>query len=114
MVIGRGDVWWADLGPARGSAPAFHRPALVISAESFNRSAIRTVVVAAITTSKRLARRPGNVILPSGTGGLDRESIVNVSQLVTVNKEQLVERLGSLSAGFMRQVDAGLSLVLGL
>ena len=113
-MIGRGDVWWADLGPARGSAPAFRRPALVISADSFNRSQIRTVLVAAITTSQRLARRPGNVILPSGAGGLDRESVVNVSQLATVDKDQLVERLGTLSAGFMRQVDVGLSLVLGL
>lgn len=113
-MIGRGDVWWADFGPARGSAPTFHRPALVISADSFNRSAIRTVLVAAITTSQRLARRPGNVILPAGVGGLDRESVVNVSQLATVDREQLVERLGTLSAGFMRQVDSGLSLVLGL
>jgi mRNA interferase MazF len=113
-VIGRGDVWWADFDPARGSTPAFHRPALVISADSFNRSAIRTVLVAAITTSQRLARRPGNVILPVGTGGLDRESVVNVSQLAAVDKEQLVERLGALGAGFMRQVDSGLGLVLDL
>jgi mRNA interferase MazF len=113
-VIGRGEVWWADFGPARGSVAAFHRPALVISADSFNRSAIKTVLVAAITTSPRLARRPGNVILPAGTGGLDRESVVNVSQLATVDKEHLVEPLGVLGAGFMRQVDAGLSLVLGL
>ena len=113
-MIGRGDVWWADFGPARGSAPAFQRPALVISADSFNRSAIQTVVVAAITTSQRLARRPGNVILPAGVGGLDRESVVNVSQLATVDRGQLVERLGVLGAGFMRQVDAGVRLVLGL
>ena len=79
-----------------------------------NRSAIKTVLVAAITTSPRLARRPGNVILPAGTGGLDQESVVSVSQLATVDKEHLVEPLGVLGAGFMRQVDAGLSLVLGL
>src|ERR1700730_9660180 len=113
MVIGRGEVWWADFGPARGSASAFRRPALVISADSFNRSAIRTVLVAAITTSQRLARRPGNVILPAGTGGLARESVVNVSHLATVDKERLVGRLGTLGAGFMRQVDSGLSVVLG-
>ncbi len=101
-------------GPARGSAPAVDRPALVIPAESFNRSTIPTVLVAAITTSQRLARRPGNAILPAGTGGLDRASVVNVSELATVNKEQLVERLGTLGAGFMRQVDSGLSLVLDL
>ncbi len=113
-MIGRGEVWWANFGPALGSSPAFHRPALVISADSFNRSAIRTILVAAITTSQRLARRPGNVILPAGAGGLDRESVVNVSQLATVDTEQLVERLGMVGAGFMRQVDAGLRLVLGL
>ncbi|HXM58172.1 MAG TPA: type II toxin-antitoxin system PemK/MazF family toxin [Candidatus Dormibacteraeota bacterium] len=114
MTICRGEVWWGDFGPAGGSAPAFHRPALVVSADSFNRSAIQTVIVAAITTSPRLARRPGNVILPTGVGGLDRESVVNVSQLATVDKEQLIERLGLLGIGFMRQVDAGLSLVLGV
>jgi mRNA interferase MazF len=113
-LIGRGEVWWADFGPPQGPAPAYQRPALVVSADSFNRSAIRTVLVAAITTSARLARRPGNVILPAGIAGLDRESVVNVSQLATVDKEQLVERVGRLGAGFMRQVDAGLSVVLGL
>lgn len=113
-LIGRGEVWWADFGLPHGSAPALQRPALVLSADSFNRSEIRTVLVAAITTSARLARRPGNVILPAGIGGLDRESIVNVSQLATVDKQQLLERLGKLGAGFMRQIDAGLRLVLGL
>jgi len=86
----------------------------VISADSFNRSAMKTIIVAAITTSQRLARQPGNVILPPGTGGLAQESVVNVSQLATVDEEQLVERLGTLGAGFMRQVDSGLSLVLDL
>jgi mRNA interferase MazF len=113
-LIGRGEVWWADFGLPHGSAHAFRRPALVLSADSFNRSDIRTVLVAAITTSARLARRPGNVILPAGTAGLDRESIVNVSQLATMDKQQLVERLGSVGAGFMRQVETGLRLVLGL
>lgn len=114
MVIQRGEVWWADLGPRRGSAPAFHRPVLVISADSFNRSAIRTVTVAAVTSSARLARRPGNVILPAGAGGLDRESVVNVSQVATLDRTQLEERVGTLTSGFMRQVDSGLGLALGL
>ena len=86
----------------------------MISADSFNRSAMETVIVAANTASQPLARRPGNVVLPAGTGGLAQESVVNVSQLATVDREQLVERLGTLGAGFMRQVDSGLSLVLGL
>lgn len=112
--MARGEVWWADFGPASGSAPAHHRPALIVSADSFNRSALQTVVVAAITTSQRHARRPGNVILPAGTAGLDRESVVNVSQLATIDREQLVERLGAVGGGFMRQVDAGLRLLLDL
>jgi mRNA interferase MazF len=112
--VERGEVWWAELGPAIGAAPACHRPVLIVSADSFNRSAIQTVLVAAITTSLRLARRPGNVILPAGTGGLDRESIVNVSQVATIDRDQLAERVGALGTGFMRQVDAGLRLVLDL
>jgi mRNA interferase MazF len=107
-------VWWADFGVPHGSAPAFQRPAVVISADSFNRSEIRTVLVAAITSSIRLARRPGNVILPAGVVGLARDSVVNVSQLATVDKDGLIECRGRLGAGFLRQIEAGLRLVLGL
>lgn len=113
-MIRRGEVWRVGLGPPPGSGPGLQRPVLVISAGSFNRSAIRTVTVAAVTTSARLARRPGNVILPKGTAGLARESVVNVSQVATVDRDQLQERLGALGSGFMRQVDSGLSLALGL
>jgi len=113
-VVARGEVWWADLGPRRGSAPAWRRPVLVISSDAFNRSRIKTVTVAAITSNLRLGAAPGNVALPSGSTGLDRDSVINVSQVVTLDKRDLGKRLGNLNGSKMDLVDAGLRLALGL
>lgn len=113
-MVARGEVWWADLGPKRGSAPAWRRPVLVVSADAFNRSAIKTVTVVALTSNLRLAAAPGNVSLAVGTAGLDRDSVANVSQVVTLNKRDLNERLGKLDRLKMGQVDAGLRLALSL
>lgn len=113
-MVARGEVWWADLGPRQGSAPAWRRPVLVISADSFNRSRIKTVTAVAITSNLRLAAAPGNVALAAGSAGLDRESVVNVSQVVTLDKEDLSKRLGSLYGVTLDQVDAGLRLALDL
>ena len=113
-MVARGEVWWADLGPTRGSAPAWRRPVLVISADSFNRSSIKTVTVVAITSNLRLAAAPGNVALAVGSAGLDKESVVNVSQVVTLDKDDLGRRVGSLDGLKMEQVDAGLRLALEL
>lgn len=114
MTAARGSLWWADLGVPRGSAPGYRRPVLVVSSDRFNRSRIRTVIVAAVTTSSRAAAAPGNVPLTAGTAGLDRDCTVNVSQLLTLDREDLGEPLGVLDARTIRRVDDGLRLVLSL
>lgn len=110
----RGQVRWANLGEPRGSEPGYRRPVAVISADAFNLSRIRTVVVAAITTSERARRAPGNVALHAGQAGLDRDCAVNVSQLLTLDKEVLDPPLGKLGERELEQLDEGLRLVLDL
>ncbi|MFI5043491.1 MAG: type II toxin-antitoxin system PemK/MazF family toxin [Acidimicrobiales bacterium] len=110
----RGSVWWCDLGTATGSAPAEVRPVVVVSADPFNNSAIRTVMVAPLTSNLDRAAAPGNVELDRGESGLPKASVVNVSQVVTVDKTQLVDRLGRLEPHRIDQVDDGLRLALGL
>jgi mRNA interferase MazF len=107
-------VWRADLGPKRGSAPAWRRPVLVVSADAFNRSPIKTVTVVALTSNLRLAAAPGNVSLAAGSAGLEKDSVVNVSQVVTLDKGDLSRRSGKLDRLKMGQVDAGLRLALDL
>jgi mRNA interferase MazF len=113
-VIQRGEIWWADLAEPRGSEPAFRRPVVVIQSDAFNRSRIGTVVVAAITSNLELAGAPGNVRLSRRESKLPRESVVNVSQLLTLDRRFLTERVGRLPAGALAQVEAGLRLVLSL
>lgn len=110
----RGEVWWVELGPPRGSGPAGRRPAVVVSADRFNRSAVSTVVIAAVTSNTRLAEAPGNVVLPVGSAELDRESVVNVTQLAAVDSRYLASRSGSLTQPTLARLDAGLRLVLDL
>ena len=110
----RGDVWWADLPEPEGSAPGFRRPVLVVQADEFNRSRIQTVIAAAITSNTALAAAPGNVPLPKRSAGLSRDSVVNVSQIVTLDKRFLTERAGRLSEAKIRQVEEGLRLALAL
>jgi len=112
-VIRQGEVYWLEFGPPQGSAPAGRRPALVVQHDRFNRSAISTIVVAAITANLRRAAMPGNVRLRGGEAGLARPSVVNVSQLRTVDRSQLRERMGALGPGRLREVLAGLTLLLG-
>ena len=110
----RGEVWWADLDEPVGSGPGFRRPMLVVQADPFNRSRIATVVVAAITSNLALAEAPGNVRLSRRGCGLSKESVVNVSQLYTLDRRSLTERAGRLPLSRMTEVDAGLRLVLGV
>ena len=114
MVLRRGEIWWASLPVPRGSEPGFRRPVVVVQADAFNQSRIQTLIVAVVTTNLRLASVPGNVRLSRAEGGLQEESIVNVSQLLTIDKGYLDERLGSLSAARMTALDDGLKLVLSL
>ncbi len=110
----RGEVWWADLPEPEGSEPGFRRPVLVVQADEFNRSRIRTVIAAAITSNTSLSAAPGNVALPKRSCGLGRESVVNVSQIVTLDRRFLSERAGRISETKLRQVDEGLRLALAL
>jgi mRNA interferase MazF len=113
-VIRRGSVWWADLGAPQGSRPAKVRPVLVIQDNSFNASGVNTTLVATITSNTRLAAMPGNVFLPAASSGLPRDSVVNVTSLVTLNKSDLRDEAGHIPAALMREVDRGLRMVLSL
>lgn len=113
LVIRQGDVHWLDFGVADGSAPAGRRPALVVQHDRFNRTALSTTVVAAITSNLRLAAMPGNVRLRQGEAGLARASVVNVSQIQTIDRTRLGDRVGSLAPARMRDVLEGLGLLLG-
>jgi mRNA interferase MazF len=114
VVIRRGSLWWADLGEPRGSAPGLVRPVVVISADTFNASKIATVVIAVVTSNMRLGDAPGNVTLRKGTGGIPKASVVNVSQLATIDKQSLMEELGQLDGATMDHVERGLRRVLTL
>ncbi len=113
-ALQRGEIWWADLPEPRRSEPGYRRPVLVIQANSFNRSRIQTVLVAVITGNVDLALAPGNVLLPADSSGLPRDSVVNVSQILTLDRSFLAEHAGTLSPRLQRAVDAGLRSVLHL
>ena len=112
-MIAQGEVWWADLGEPSGSEPGFRRPVLVVQGDAFNRSSLRTVVCVSLTSNLRWAGAPGNVLLPAKATGLPRESVANVSQLVTLDRGALTERTGVLSASSIELVLAGIDVVLG-
>jgi mRNA interferase MazF len=114
LVIERGEIWWADLPDPIGSEPGYRRPVLIVQSDFFNQSRIRTVIAVGLTTNARLASSPGNVPIARGQGGLAQDSVVNVSQLLTVDRNALSERIGSLSPRVMDEVDAGLRMVLEL
>ncbi len=114
VEIERGEIWWANLPEPRRSEPGYRRPVLVVQANSFNRSRIQTAIVAAISTNLGLADAPGNVLLPARSAGLTRDSVVNVSQLLTLDRSFLTERAGALPRRLQRLADEGLRTVLGL
>jgi mRNA interferase MazF len=113
LVIRQGEVYWLHFGASEGAAPAGRRPALVVQHDRFNRSTISTTVVAAITSNLRLGAMPGNVRLRRGEAGLPRASVVNVSQLRTIDRTRLVERVGVLGTSRIRDVLSGLALLFG-
>ena len=110
----RGEVWWASLPEPRGSGPGFRRPVLVIQSDPFNESRISTVIVVVVTSNLRLTNSPGNILLEKRASRLPRDSVINVSQLLTVDKSFLTERVSLLRTEIMASVDAGVKLVLGL
>jgi mRNA interferase MazF len=110
---GRGDICWADLGEPKGSRPAKRRPVLVIQADPYNTSKLSTTLVAVITSNTALAAMPGNVFLPAVASGLPKDSVLNVTALVTLDKADLDPAIGQLPASVMHEVDRGLRRVLG-
>lgn len=113
-MIQRGEVWWANLDEPRGSEPGFRRPVLVVQNDAFNRSRIATVIAVALTSNLGLIDAPGNVLLPARASGLKKDSVANVSQVVTLDRDSLVKRAGRIDAAAMRDVDQGLRLALSL
>ncbi|MBI2909654.1 MAG: type II toxin-antitoxin system PemK/MazF family toxin [Chloroflexi bacterium] len=112
MVVNQGDVFWVDLGAPSGSAPAYRHPHVVIQNNVFNRSRINTVVVCALTPNLDRAKSPGNVLLEEGEANLPKQSVVNVTQIFTVDKRDLAEKIGSLSRSRMAQVLEGIDLLI--
>lgn len=110
----RGEVWWASLPPPAGSGPGFRRPVVVVQSNPFNRSRIATVAVAVVTSNLALADAPGNVRCGKAESGLTRISVIDVSQLYTLDRELLTQRVRGLPAETMRAIDDGMRLVLGL
>ena len=112
-MIARGEVWWTDLPEPSGSAPGFRRPIVVVQGDAFNRSRISTVVCVPLTSNLRWADAPGNVLLPAGLTGLPKDSVANVSQIVTLDRGSLTERVGRLPDAKLELVLFGVDVVLG-
>ena len=112
MVINQGDIYWVDLTEPSGPEPGYKHPHVVIQNNLFNRSQIRTVVVLALTSNLKRADAPGNVLLEKGEANLPKPSVVNVSQVFTVNKSQLDEYIGTLSVKRVREILNGIKLVI--
>jgi mRNA interferase MazF len=114
VQLNRGDVWWANLPDPVGSGPGDRRPVLVVQGDAFNRSRLATAIVVVLTSNLHLVEAPGNVLVPDKASSLPRDSVANVSQLLTIDRALLTERVGHLPTSLLRQVDDGLRIVLEL
>lgn len=110
----RGEVWWAQLPDPVASEPGFNRPVLIIQSNAFNISRIRTIIAVVLTSNLRLAEAPGNVLIPASDAGLPKDSVANVSQVITIDRAFLTEKCGRLPSQLIRSVDDGLRLALSL
>lgn len=110
----RGEIWWASLPAPCGFEPGYRRPILIIQADDFNKSAIKTLICAVLSTNQNLAMAPGNTSISRRASGLSKLSVVNVSQLITIDKSYLTERIKMIDTGTLREVEAGIRLVLDL
>lgn len=114
MVVRRGEIWWAGLPEPEASEPGYRRPVLIVQSDDFNRSLIRTVIGVVLTTNLRLSEAPGNVFVSAEDTGLSRDSVINVSQLITLDRSFLAERVGRVEERTMWQVENGIRLALAL
>jgi mRNA interferase MazF len=113
MVIEQGDIWWADLREPIGSEPGFRRPVVIVQANEFTRSRIQTVVCVILTSNINIANAKGNVLLPGAVTGLPKDSVANISQILTIDKTFLTEHVGSLDSDILNQILDGIELLLG-
>ncbi len=113
MVIGQGEVWWADIGEPIGSAPGFRRPVVVVQSDAINRSRIGTVVCVPMTSNLKWANAPGNVLLKANLTGLPKDSVANVSQVVALDKDQLTERSSKLPRRKLQAILNGIDVIAG-
>ena len=112
MDIRQGDIYWVDLGIPAGLEPGYKHPHVVIQNNVFNASKINTVVVCALTTNLKRANAPGNILLKRGEGNLKKDSVLNISQIITADKSDLVEKIGSLSPSKVKQIIEGVKLLI--
>jgi mRNA interferase MazF len=112
LTIKQGDIFWVDLGIPKGSEPGYRHPHVVIQNNVFNASKINTVVVCALTSNLKRAKAPGNVLLKKGEGNLKKDSVANISQIITADKSDLVERIGSLSSSRVKEIIEGVKLLI--
>lgn len=113
MVVGQGDVWWAEMPPPRGSGPGYRRPVVIVQGDALNRSRLATTVCVPLTSNLKLADAPGNVALPASITKLPKDSVANVSQMVAVDKAFLTERVARLPSAKLELVLAGIDIILG-
>lgn len=111
-MIRQGDIYWIDLDDPKGSGPGYRHPHVVVQNNVFNSSRIGTVVVCALTSNVKRADAPGNVLLKKGEANLKKDSVVNISQLVTVDKDDLLEKIGALSSARVREIITGIRLLI--
>ena len=115
MHFRKGEIWWAELDEPRGSEPGYRRPVVIVQSDDFNKSRIRTIIVAVISSNIRLAEAPGNVRLGvTKSTGLRKESVINVSQVITLDKSYLTKKAGKLTGNQKQELDEGLKLVLDI
>ena len=113
VSISQGEIWWADLSEPIGSAPGYKRPVIIVQSDAINRSKIATVVCVPLTSNIEWAKAPGNVELPKQMTGLSKDSVANVSQIITIDKGTLTERVGKLPANKLQLIITGIGIILG-
>jgi mRNA interferase MazF len=113
-MVKRGQIWWAELDEPKASEPGYKRPVLIVQSNDFNQSRINTIVAVVVTSNLRLADAPGNVKLSKAKTGLSKESVANVSQIITIDKQFLVENIGQVDSKILLEIDDGIRLVLDL